>query len=226
VDLGPFIAIGVMTVLITAGQLLLPSRAKRRARRIERALAARPRTWIAAARGGPVRVSGRIRRDGALLEAPLSGRPCVACALVADVLQNAGGTGLWRRLVDLQQAQPFLLTDETGTARVDTSAPFFLALIPDRIGKTSGPYPGKHRAISLFLESNGIKAINWLGRWRPIYYAEGVLEQDEIVSVGGDSTLEIDPGGETPSPRSPPLRLVLRGTDAQPLLIGRASRTR
>jgi hypothetical protein len=41
------------------------------------------------------------------------------------------------------------------------------------------------------------------------------------MGFGGDSAREIDPGGDSPSPRSPPLRLILRGTDAQPLLIGR-----
>jgi len=225
VDVGPLIAIGVMTVLTTAAQILWQSPAKRRARRIERALAARPRAWIGEARG-LVRVTGRIHHDGELAEAPLSGRPCVVYELVVEAFVKHGGTGLWRRLLDLQHARPFLLTDETGTARIDTSVPFFLALVHDRVGKTSGPYPGKHRALSLLLEDMGLKATDWRGRWRPICYSEGVLAQDELVSVGGDATRQIDQGGESPGPRSPPERLVLRGTEAQPLLIGHARRER
>ena len=218
-DAGPIVAIAVMVVLTTAAQLLFPSRARHRATRIERALSRRPRAWIREARG-LVRVTGRIHREGQLLKAPLSGRPCVVYEVVVDAFVNHGGTGLWRRFVDLTGARPFLLTDETGTARVDTSGPFFLALVHDRAGKTSGPYPGVHHALSVILEEHGLKATNWRGRWRPIFYSEGVLEQGALVSVGGNAAPEIDQGGESAGPRSLPERLVLRGTDAQPLLIG------
>jgi hypothetical protein len=61
--------------------------------------------------------------------------------------------------------------------------------------------------------------MNWLGRWRPLAYAEGVLAEDELVSVGGPSNREVDQAGERSGPRAPPLQLVLRGTEAQPLLI-------
>jgi hypothetical protein len=77
-----------------------------------------------------------------------------------------------------------------------------------------------HHALSVILEEHGLKATNWRGRWRPIFYSEGVLEQGALVSVGGNAAPEIDQGGESAGPRSLPERLVLRGTDAQPLLIG------
>ena len=220
-DAGPYIALAVMAVLATAAQLLWQRPGSRRAQRIARALARRPRTWIGAARGGRVRVTGRIHRDAELLEAPLSRRPCVVCELLVEVPSNRGGVSLARRLANLQQARPFLLTDETGTARVDTAGPFFLGVPYDHAGKASGPYPGKHRALSEFLESRGINAADWRGHWRPVHYAEGVLERGELVSVGGDSRREIDQAGDSPNLRSPPERLVLRGSEAQPLLIGR-----
>jgi hypothetical protein len=74
----------------------------------------------------------------------------------------------------------------------------------------------------VFLESQGFKATNWMGRWGPFFYAEGVLEEGESVSVGGGSAHEVDPLGERTGPRSPPERLVLRGSQAQPLLISDA----
>jgi hypothetical protein len=46
-----------------------------------------------------------------------------------------------------------------------------------------------------------------------------VLEEGELVSVGGGSAREVDPTGDKPDPRSPPERLILRGTEALPLLI-------
>ena len=215
---GLFIASGVvMAMVVTARYFSRSNRARRRARRTERALAARQRTWISEAHG-PVRVTGRIHRDAKLLEAPLSGRPCVAYELVIDEL-SSGSPSLWQRFLDLRQACPFLLEDDSSTARIDTAGPGFVALIHDRVGVTSGIYPGNHLELSMVLESCGVLPMTWLGRWRPLRYAEGVLEPGELVTVGGHGAREIDPGGDRPSVRSPPQRLVIRGSEEEPLLI-------
>jgi len=163
-------------------------------------------------------VTGRIQRDAKVLEAPLSGRRCVAYELVVDEL-TSGSPSLWQRLLDLRQACPFLLEDDSGTARIDTAGPGFVALVHDCAGVTSGIYPGKHRALSRVLESHGVLPMTWLGRWKPLRYAEGVLEIGELVTVGGQGAREIDPAGESPSQRSPPERLVIRGSEQEPLLI-------
>lgn len=216
-EVGLFIAFGVMAMVVTGGYFSPRNRARRRARRTERALAARRRTWISEAHG-PVRVTGRIQRDAKVLEAPLSGRHCVAYELVVDEF-SGGAPALWRRLLDLRQACPFLLEDDSGTARIETAGPGFVALVHDRVGVTSGVYPGNHRALSMVLESWGLLPMTWLGRWMPLRYAEGVLEPGELVTVGGNGAREIDQGGDSPSLRSPPQRLVIRGSEAEPLLI-------
>ena len=216
-EVGLFIAFGVMAMVGTAGYFSPRNRAKRRARRTERALAARRRSWISEAHG-PVRVTGRIHRDAKVLQAPLSGRRCVVYELVVDEL-SSGSPSLWRRLLDLRQACPFLLEDDSGTARIDTAGPGFVALVHDRVGVTSGVYPGNHLELSMVLESWGLLPTTWLGRWRPLRYAEGVLEPGELVTVGGNGAREIDQGGDSPSLRSPPQRLVIRGSEAEPLLI-------
>ena len=46
--------------------------------RTARTLSDRPRTRIAEGGDGTIRVTGRVRRHGELLKAPVSGRPCVA----------------------------------------------------------------------------------------------------------------------------------------------------
>jgi hypothetical protein len=217
VEVGLFIAFGVMAMMATAGYFSPRNRAKRRARRTERALAARRRSWISEAHG-PVRVTGRIQRDARLLEAPLSGRRCVAYELVVDEPSSAAPS-LWERLLDVRQACPFLVEDDSGTARVDTAGPGFVALVHDRVGVTSGAYPGDHRDLSRVLESWGLLPMTRLGRWIPLRYAEGVLEPGELVTVGGNGAREIDQGGDSPSMRSPPRRLVIRGSEAEPLLI-------
>src|ERR1041385_2041064 len=131
-------AFGMMAVVVTAGYFSPRNRAKRRARRTERALAARRRTWISEAHG-PVRVSGHIRRDAKLLEAPLSGRRCVVYELVVDEIPSEAPS-LWQRLLELRQACPFLLEDDSGTARIETAGPGFVALVHDHVGVTSGVY--------------------------------------------------------------------------------------
>ena len=216
-EVGLLIVFGVVTMVAAAGYFSSPNRARRRARRTERALAERGRSWINEAHG-PVRVTGRIHRDAKLLEAPLSGRRCVVYELVVDELTGASPS-LWQRLLDLRQACPFLLEDDSGMARVETAGPGFVALVHDHVGVTSGVYPGKHRALSRLLESAGLLPMTWLGRWKPLRYAEGVVELGELVTVGGNGAREIDPGGESPGMRSPPQRMVIRGTEAEPLLI-------
>ena len=214
---GLFVAFGAVAMVVAAGYFSPRNRAKRRARRTERALAARRGTWISEARG-TVRVTGRIQRDARLLEAPLSGRSCVVYEVVVDELSSASPS-LWQRLLDLRQACPFLVEDDSGTARIDTAGPGFVALVHDHVGVTSGIYPGNHLELSTVLESCGILPMTWFGRWKPLRYAEGVLEIGELVTVGGNGGREIDPSGDSPGFRSPPQRLVLRGSEAEPLLI-------
>jgi hypothetical protein len=122
--------------------------------------------------------------------------------------------------VDLRDGCSFLVVDDSGTARIDTSGPYDLAVPHDCIGTTSGSYPGKHRSLSEILESRGIKPTNWLGRWREIHYAESALEPGALVSVGGIGDWEVDPQGDRDSPRALPRRLVFRGTESHRLLIG------
>lgn len=216
---GLLIAAGVAAGLAVAGQFVLAGRAKRHARRIERALAARPRTWIQEARGR-VRVTGHVRRDAAVLRAPLSGRPCVVYEFIVEDL--SAGSSLPQRWIDVRQVCPFLLEDDSGTARIDTSGAGFVALVHDHSGVTSGLYPGAHLDLGELLESWGFEPATWFGRWKPIRYAEGVLEPGELVSVGGAGVQEVDQGGDSASARSMPRRLVMRGSDAEPLLMSRA----
>jgi hypothetical protein len=222
VDGGPFIAIGVFTLLIAAANLLIPSRAKR----VDRALAAKPRALVEEAEG-TVRLAGRVRRIGDLLQAPLSGRPCVAYELcVNESGQGGPESSGWYRLIEMRQACPFVVADESGEARVDTDGPFRIAVTYDRTGTTRwfGEYPGIHRDLARFLKAEGYLATGWFGRWKVFHYAEGVIEEDQLVTVGGASAREFDAAGRPPDRRSPPERLVLRGTDAQPLLISETAK--
>jgi len=220
VDPAPYIALAVLTLGLVAANSFWPSRR----RRVERALVARPRALVHDAHG-TTRLTGRVRRIGELLCAPLSGRPCVAYEVVVQELGRSSGPGVpaWRS-VERSDAHPFLVADESGEARIDTSGPYLMSLSYDHSGNTGGfdKFPDKHPALATFLLSLAVVPTNWLGRWRRFRYAEGVLEEGELVSVSADSVLEVDPMGERADLRSPPRRLVLRGTEARPLLISDA----
>ena len=165
----------------------------------------------------PIRVTGRIHRDAKLLEAPLSRRPCVGYELLIDEISIAVPS-LWPRVLELRQACPFLLRDDSGTARIDHGGPSLRGPDSRPRRRDQRRYPGNHRELSMVLESCGLLPMTWLGRWRPPRYAEGVLEPGELVTVGGDARANRS-GWRGPSPRRPPRRLVIRGSEAEPLLI-------
>ena len=181
--------------------------------RTTRALANRPRTRIRDAAEGTVRVTGRVRRRGDLLKAPVSGRPCVAYQLLVEE-DNDG----WGQLRELWDARPFVIADETGEALVDTVAgPFRLALDSDERGGTElfdqiGEAQRQAIVSVGSFESPGRPRLNRR-------YREGILREGETVAVGGRGLWETSAEGTSANLRDPPKWLVLRGTVDEPLLI-------
>jgi hypothetical protein len=182
--------------------------------RTTRALSERPRTSIRDGADGIVRVTGRVRRRGELLKAPVSGRPCVAFQLLVE---HHSGDG-WGKLLELRDARPFVIADETGEALVDTAAgPFHLALNSDERGGT-GLFDRIGEAQLQALMSVG--AFESPGRTRgKRRYREGILREGETVAVGGRGVREVSAEAPSINPREPPQWLVLRGTADEPLLI-------
>jgi hypothetical protein len=93
-------------------------------------------------------------------------------------------------------------------------------------GSTSSSTNGTHcaarqpirRALTRLLEG-GASTKNILGLARSISYEEGILADKQEVSVTGLGLQEVTPDGESAGVRSPPMRLILRGTSAEPLRI-------
>jgi hypothetical protein len=128
---------------------------------------------------------------------------------------------LWGPLLERQQASSFVVATERSEALVDVSGPFTLSLAVDHSGVTDWltPYPGPHPGLAQVLAAAGIAGTNFLGTWRSLSYIECILTEDDVVGVEGPGDHETDPAGERPDPRSPPRRLVLRGTEEYPLRI-------
>jgi hypothetical protein len=187
----------------------------------KRALSRRSRSEIVGSQGGEIRITGRVQARGELLRAPVSGRSCVAYQLEVEVEEGEN----WKTVIDTSAARAFLVNDATGEARVELDGPVVLALERDRRGAT-GFFDDIDEAARLsverLLESKGVSLKLWLGMRRNFRYKEGVLEEGEIVSIGGVAVREVDERAQPVAPRSLPTALVLRGTVDSPLLISDA----
>jgi len=180
-----------------------------------------PRARIREIRDGLVRVTGQVWSHGELLCAPVSGRPCVAFhVLVEERLPFRTQDNGWTVLLDLQDARPFSVVDDSGQATVDTSGPMELALKGMR-----GPMPrfdpanrAQLERVKRLLESRGFATRTSLGLPRTLLYEETIVAEAQRVSVDGFGIHEVTLDGDRRGPREPE-RVVLRGTPDEPLLI-------
>ena len=187
--------------------------------RIRRALGRRPSVRISDAKDGEVRLTGTIHPAGELLHAPVTQRPCAGYKVIVEVRATDG----WERVIDLEDARPFKLVDESGEALVDTAAgPFALALVPDRRGTNpvrQSAEGGDIRAVRSLLNSADIATTDLMDSPKKFRYREAVLLPGRRASVGGIGAREVTPDGQRTGRREPPQRFVVRGTADSPLLV-------
>jgi hypothetical protein len=189
--------------------------------RARRTLARRRRTRIREATGAGLRVTGRARVRAKALEAPISGRACVAFQLEVQEHSRNG----WRTVFELREAAPFIVADETDEALVDTAEPFVLALVASESGGTGwtgGLDPERQRALQDLL---GTRALHWQGGSKNLRYQESIVAAGGLVSIGGFGVREASPEGARANLRQPGEWLVLRGRAGEPLLISNAPET-
>lgn len=174
---------------------------------------------------GLVRVTGRARPVGALLQAPISGRQCLAYEIVVR-------GAMLQLVLERREVAAFAVEDQSGEMPVDTSSPCELSLEHDLVASTNfdkrrnhylpeSPGPLPHPRLIEVLRQAGIEPYEG-GRLLTFSYGEGILGPDELVSVGGIAEDVVDPTGERPDLRAPPQRRMLHGTDDCPLLISDA----
>ena len=186
--------------------------------RVKRTLARRRRAAIARAPDGVVRVTGRVRAGGDLLRGPVTQRPCVAYHLVIEGDEHGG----WGSVLELGDARPFTLVDETGEAFIDVAqSAFLLALVADKSGwtRSGADADAPSQAVRALLGSADVVADGMFEGPRRFCYHEAALREGRRVAVGGQGTREVTPDGARASAREPPQRYVVRGSAEQPLLI-------
>jgi len=169
-----------------------------------------PRVRVGEVGDVPVRVVGHVRRAAEPLLAPLSDRPCVAFGLrIAQI----HGPGLRRPVLELRDAVPFVLVDDSGVALVEPHDTRRMALRPDLNGTIGGvgrrrpEAPAGYHVFSL-LEAHGTNTVTWLGGEKAYSFEEAILALDAPVAIGGVATRELYADGERPTSRVFPERVV------------------
>ena len=194
------------TILVLLGGALavyLNWMALRQRKPPRRALLRVPATQIAGVKDGAmVRIAGRAVERGPLRTSPISQRRCIGFRLVVD--RHDGQ--VWQRVVDLEQLDTFLLSDDTGDAVLH--GPFEINVDP--YDARSADLPPELFAV---LEKEGVPVKGPFGTERQFHYAETVLMPGDEITAFGRATVEIDAAGHAPSPRHPPVMCHLWGRD-------------
>src|SRR5262249_8061048 len=132
-------------------------------------------------------------------DAPLSHRPCVYYEVRIDELQRARE----------RRAQPFLVTDQTGTAEVTFDDTADVSFAVEAHVSLSGRRLRASTAASRLLFDRRIPPAV------PIAISETAIFVGDEVTVWGVGTREAAPGGDAAGYREVPARYVVRaGTNA------------
>lgn len=159
--------------------------------------------------GTRVKIVGRVDAAAALLEAPISGRACVAWSVE---VQEAPG---WETVLQAHEAQALLLRDGSGRPAIVHAA---LARVLIETDETSWPLVPTAR-MRAFLQRHGVRERGNYGSVRPYRYCEAAIEPGVMITVVGVARLEIDATGVAGSYREAPLRARFAAAARTPLWI-------
>ena len=159
---------------------------------------------------GRAKVRGAAEPHNALLEAPITGRPCVFYHL--DVSEWSNGTKT--PLLVQSSHELFRLVDATGSALVDPEE-VELGLRSGLVHGHSSMYLAQHRAL---LKGHGMGMLDDYGELRSLSFRETIIPPGSKICAMGTIRHEADPSGAA-SYREQPTQIIL-GSDAEfPLLL-------
>ncbi len=210
----PLLVIAVIAVAVASA-----SRSRRA--RTEQSLRLSKRRPIASfSEAEPSKIVGTLAYVSAPLISPLTGRRCAYYEVLVEEYDGRGASGDWSTLIHETKGQSFALEDESGRAIVDPQY-CHTAIVVDSHTK-SGTFNDPTQVERAYLESHGRDGQGWVFN-KTLRYKEGILEAGEELAVLGRGTKEPDPDGVASvggGYRSgPPMRLRMRGTQSEPLLI-------
>jgi hypothetical protein len=166
---------------------------------------------------GVGRLRGIARPIGEPLIAPLSGRPCVGYeAWVVDSPREEGAESV--ELFREVRWAPFILDDGTGRALIDLPGgpvEYLLGVVTTESGILDDPTAEEQAMLDRHRQAASA------GFNRALTYRERAIGVDELVSVRGHGSREVDPSPSSArlGRAEPPTRLRLVGVRATPLAV-------
>ena len=133
--------------------------------------------------GEKVRVVGRIVYAGQVIQAPLSGRHCVAYHVEVQELRNRGKHSTWVTVINEEHRGDIVIHDGMGNALIDKQ--HLKTLMVQDAKFSSGTFNDAAPHLEEFLRLRGRASTGFLGLNKGLRYREGILEQNELVAAVG-----------------------------------------
>lgn len=151
---------------------------------IETELTKKPKSSIADFEEGTVgRISGKVVYGGRTLKAPFSERLCSYYHV--SVEKDRGRRNFqYHTIIEEKKAGDVILRDGDAYALVQTGKLMESYIVPDK-SFTSGLLNDAGPALEAFLHKHGKSSEDFLGMNHDLRYYEGILEEEEVVSVAG-----------------------------------------
>jgi hypothetical protein len=155
-----------------------------------------------------VRLAGRVvTEEGALLDAPVSGRPCVAFGL------QFGAHG--KLIIDRNDSTCFVLEDGSGLAHVVEEIK--IPLLATRMEGTAATSDEVPATLAAWLEENHASD-EWRSR-RDLHWLETRVEPGDEVAVVGIAHVGIDVDGDADGYRDAPTLITIESSEDAPLSL-------
>jgi hypothetical protein len=178
--------------------------------RARRTIGRAPRKRLGETRTGDcVAVRCVVRRGLEELSSPLTGRPCVAYALLLRADSEDEGP------VRSEDAVPFVV--EADGIEAVVSGPVTFAYNPVQVPERSCP------GLDAVLHREGRDRHGFWGT-KSFGCYEALARAGDEVMVLGEITVEVDPAGRQEELRGPPVRRVIRGDREAPLVVDHVRR--
>lgn len=152
--------------------------------RVKRGLKRYPQTNIGSFQpGGLGSVKGKVVVHGQPLTAPLSGRTCVYYRVIVEEHRSSGKSSHWHKIIDDIQSGTVLITDGSGYALINAQKS--RSHIVADANYRSGTFNDATPELENFLQQHNRKSTGLLNFNKSLRYQEGILEENELIAVGG-----------------------------------------
>ena len=161
------------------------------------------------------KVVGRVRAEGEMLEAPLSGK---ACVLYEVLVESRTESSAYYPPAAAGKAVPFWV--EEGELRVLVDPRSVRTWLKPQLVDNTGVLREPPEALVRFLRERGRSERTEWGR-QPLAYCETAIAEGDTVAVIGVARSEVDPnaGPELMGYRASPTRMRMLATEEHPVLV-------